>query len=87
MKEDDPRLLPRHVVMDRDHLDAASPQRLQDRLQLAFDHREVAVCEVAHPRDAIDHGEPEGQQRVDAADRKSLQSDLYDGPHAIRATR
>ena len=43
MKEQDARLLAGHVLVDSDDVDAALAQRLQHRLQLGFQHREVAV--------------------------------------------
>jgi hypothetical protein len=43
VQEDDPRVLVGHVVVDRDDVDAAGAQRLQHRLQLGLQHREVAV--------------------------------------------
>src|SRR3982751_1369974 len=39
VQEHGPRLLVRHVLMDRDDVDAAAAHRLQHRLQLVLAHR------------------------------------------------
>src|SRR5262249_27042691 len=45
VEEDDSRLLARHVLVDRDDVDARTTELLQNGLQLGFDHREVTVDE------------------------------------------
>src|SRR2546427_391148 len=43
VQKHDARLLVRHVVVDRDDVDVRVTQRLEDILQLVFEHREVAI--------------------------------------------
>src|SRR3989442_15417504 len=43
MEEHDARLLVRHVRVDGDDVDVGRPERPQHRLQLALQHREVAI--------------------------------------------
>ena len=43
MQEQDSGLLPAHVLVDSDNLDAGETQSLEDTLQLALEHGEVAI--------------------------------------------
>jgi hypothetical protein len=43
VEEQDARLFPRHVLVNRDDLDVRAAQRLEHRLQLRLEHREIAI--------------------------------------------
>src|SRR5690242_17628254 len=43
VEEEDPRLLADHVVVNRDDMDLARAERLQDGLELVLGDREVAI--------------------------------------------
>ena len=56
----------------------------QQKAEKSADHEQIAVGEIDHSQNAIDHGVAQGDERVDAAQLQSVKRLLEDIDHKVK---